>query len=130
TTPEAVHLVLEAGAMGKGGEIFVFDMGKPVKIIDVARKMIQLAGLTEGKDITISFTGLRPGEKLYEEIPTSSESTIPTHHPKIRMAKSRVYPHKEACKVIGELIAISRLNDNQSMVHKMKEIVPEFLSNN
>src|SRR5690606_27350168 len=93
TIPEAVQLASEAGTMGQGGEIFVFDMGKPVKIIDMAKKMIQLAGFEEGKDIKIVFSGLRPGEKLYEELLATAELTLPTHHEKISIAKVRVYPY-------------------------------------
>lgn len=130
TISEAVQLVLEAGTMGKGGEIFIFDMGKPVKIIDMAKKMIRLAGLEEGKDIQIVFSGLRPGEKLYEELLASAEITLPTHHEKIRVAKVRNYPCDEVSKVIIELLSVNQLNDNDSMVLKMKQIVPEFLSNN
>ena len=89
TIPEACQLVIEAGSMGKGGEIFVFDMGKPMKIIDLAEKMIKLSGLRIDKDIKIKVTGLRPGEKMYEELLSNEENTIPTHHPKILIAKMR-----------------------------------------
>ena len=89
TIPEACQLVLEAGFMGKGGEIFVFDMGEPVKIADLANNMILLSGLVPGKDIKIVYTGLRPGEKLYEELLTDKETTLPTHHPKIKRQASR-----------------------------------------
>lgn len=130
TISEAVQLVLEAGTMGKGGEIFIFDMGKAVKIADLAKKMIRLAGLEEGKDIEIVYTGLRPGEKLYEELLATSELTLPTHHKDIQVAKIREYPYKEAKSVIQELLSLNKLNDNEIMVAKMKEIVPEFLSKN
>lgn len=130
TISEAVQLVLEAGTMGQGGEIFIFDMGKPVKIVDMAKKMILLAGLEEGKDMKIIYSGLRPGEKLYEELLATAELTMPTHHEKIRVAKVRDYPYVEACRVIEELLTLNKLNDNESMVSKMKEIVPEFLSKN
>jgi FlaA1/EpsC-like NDP-sugar epimerase len=130
TISEAVQLVLEAGTMGKGGEIFVFDMGKPVKIVDLAKQMIRLAGLEEGKDIKIVFTGLRPGEKLFEELLASSEIILPTHHEKISVAKVRNYPFKEASKVTNELLSIIKLNNNEEMVMMMKKIVPEFLSQN
>lgn len=130
TIPEAVQLVLEAGTMGHGGEIFVFDMGKPVKIIDMAKKMIQLAGFEEGKDIKIVFSGLRPGEKLYEELLATAELTLPTHHEKISIAKVRTYPYEDANKSICDLIAVTKSKKNEEIVRKMKEIVPEFLSKN
>lgn len=129
TIPEAVQLVLEAATMGKGSEIFVFDMGRPVKIIDLATKMIRLAGLVPEEDIKIVYTGLRPGEKLYEELLNSQEKTLPTHHDKIKIA--RVVPCcDEAIMEINELISISRHGDNYALVKKMKELVPEFKSNN
>jgi len=130
TISEAVQLVLEAGTMGQGGEIYVFDMGKPVKIVDMARKMIQLAGLIEGKDIKIVYSGLRPGEKLYEELLASAELTLPTHHEKISIAKVRSYPYEEASKSILELLEINKHHQNQEVVLKMKNIVPEFMSKN
>lgn len=130
TIPEAVQLVLEAGTMGQGGEIYVFDMGKPVKIVDLARKMIQLAGLEEGKDIDIVYSGLRPGEKLYEELLSSAELTLPTHHHKISIAKTREYPYEEASVSIDELLEINKHHDNAEVVQRMKQIIPEFLSKN
>lgn len=130
TISEAVQLVLEAGTMGQGGEIFVFDMGKPVKIVDMARKMIQLAGLEENKDIRITYTGLRPGEKLYEELLASAELTLPTHHEKISIAKVRNYAYADASQSIDELLEINGKHDNSAVVLKMKQIVPEFLSKN
>lgn len=130
TIPEAVQLVLEAGTAGQGGEIFVFDMGKPVKIVDLARQMIRLAGLEEGKDIDIVYTGLRPGEKLYEELLSSAESTMPTHHHKISIAKVREYVYEEASASIDELLEINKHHDNTEVVLKMKQIIPEFLSKN
>lgn len=129
TIPEACQLVLEAGTMGQGGEIFVFDMGESVKIIDLARKMIQLSGLEVGKDIEIKITGLRPGEKLYEELLASEENTLPTHHPKILCAKER-QESNDITRSIGELIGLFHTQDNYKIVSKMKEIVPEFISNN
>lgn len=129
TIPEAVQLVLEAGIMGKGSEIFIFDMGKPVKIVDLALKMIRLAGLTPNEDIKIVYTGLRPGEKLYEELLNKEEKTLPTHHEKIKIAKVIPCSHK-TIRDIEELINMSRLEDNFSLVKKMKELVPEFISNN
>lgn len=129
TIPEACQLVLEAGTMGQGGEIFVFDMGESVKIIDLAKKMIQLSGLVVGKDIEIKFTGLRPGEKLYEELLASEENTLPTHHPKILCAKER-HELEYNTQAILELIELFHTQDNFKIVAKMKEIVPEFISNN
>ena len=129
TIPEACQLVLEAGTMGEGGEIFVFDMGESVKIIDLARKMIQLSGLEEGKDIEIRITGLRPGEKLYEELLAEEENTIPTHHPKILKAKVRGADGSEQLN-ISALIELFESQQNERIVAKMKEIVPEFISNN
>ncbi|WP_118196162.1 polysaccharide biosynthesis protein [Albibacterium indicum] len=130
TIPEAVQLVLEAGTMGTGGEIFVFDMGKPIKILDLAKKMIQLSDLEEGKDIEIVFSGLRPGEKLYEELLNIKELTLPTHHEKISIAKVVSYPFLETNKNIIELISVNERHNNEAIVRKMKLIVPEFLSKN
>lgn len=129
TIPEACQLVLEAGAMGDGGEIYVFDMGESVKIIDLAKKMIRLSGLELGKDIEIKITGLRPGEKLYEELLAKDENTLPTHHHKILKAKVRVEdPHQK--DAINELVELFHAQNNVDIVSKMKEIVPEFISNN
>ncbi len=130
TIPEACQLVLEAGCMGKGGEIFVFDMGKSVKIVDLARNMIKLSGLKENTDIKIIYTGLRPGEKLYEELLASSENTLPTHHNQILVGKVREYEFAEVTQFINELIALFNSQDNKRIVAKMKDIVPEFVSNN
>jgi FlaA1/EpsC-like NDP-sugar epimerase len=129
TIPEACQLVLEAGMMGQGGEIFVFDMGESVKIIDLAKKMIQLNGLELGKDIEIKITGLRPGEKLFEELLASEENTIPTHHPQILKAQIRKEEEIQL-KRIQELIQLFETQQNTDIVAKMKEIVPEFISNN
>lgn len=129
TIPEAVQLVLEAGTMGKGGEIFIFDMGKSVKIIDLAKKMIQLAGLIPEQDIKIVYTGLRPGEKLYEELLNKEEKTLPTHHEKIKIAKVIPSPAKTLFD-IEDLIGIGMQGDNNKLVQKMKELVPEFRSCN
>ncbi|MET3881321.1 FlaA1/EpsC-like NDP-sugar epimerase [Chitinophagaceae bacterium OAS944] len=129
TIPEAVQLVLEAAIMGKGAEIFVFDMGKPVKIVDLALKMIRLAGLTPDEDVKIVYSGLRPGEKLYEELLNEKEKTLPTHHEKIKIAKIIPCSHK-VVRDIEELINMSRLEDNYGIVKKMKELVPEFKSKN
>lgn len=129
TIPEACQLVLEAGAMGEGGEIFVFDMGESVKIIDLAKKMIKLSGLEIGKDIEIKITGLRPGEKLYEELLAADENTLPTHHPQILKAKVRAESN-ETLTLIEELIGLFENQRNEDIVIKMKEIVPEYISNN
>lgn len=130
TIPEACQLVLEAGCMGKGGEIFVFDMGTSVKIVDLARKMIKLSGLQEDRDIKIVYTGLRPGEKLYEELLASAENTLPTHHKQILIGKVREYPFNEVSTFISELIKLFDTQNNALIVSKMKELVPEFISNN
>lgn len=130
TIPEACQLVLEAGAISNGGEIFIFDMGKSVKIIDLAKKMIKLSGLSIGKDIQIKYTGLRPGEKLYEELLNDMENTIPTHHSKIMIAKVRHYDFKQVQEKFQDLITLQKDHDNMSIVKKMKEIVPEFKSQN
>ena len=122
---EACRLVLEAGTMGKGGEIFVFDMGKPVKIVDLAKRMISLSG---AKNIEIKFTGLREGEKLYEEVLNNAENIKPTHHPKIMIAKVREYDYEEAKRNEDELMEISYTHDDMKIVKKMKEIVPEYKS--
>lgn len=130
TIPEACQLVLEAGAMGKGGEIFVFDMGKPVKIVDLARKMIRLSGKIPDKDIRIEFTGLRQGEKLYEELLNNKENTIGTYNAKILIAKVIEYDFIEVSKHVNELLNLSAKHYTQETVSKMKAIVPEFISNN
>lgn len=130
TIPEAVQLVLEAGTMGVGGEIFIFDMGEPVKITDLARKMIKLAGLQPEKDIEIVFTGLRPGEKLYEELLNKGENTLPTHHEKIKISKVIAYPYQEVIDDIRELLDLNKQNNELAVVSKMKDIVPEFVSKN
>ncbi len=129
TIPEACQLVLEAGIMGNGGEIFVFDMGESVRIVDLAKNMIRLSGLELGKDIEIVFTGLRPGEKLYEELLNEKESTIATHHPKILKAKDRGIELADF-EIIRELIAEIGVQSNEELVEKMKRLVPEFISNN
>jgi FlaA1/EpsC-like NDP-sugar epimerase len=130
TIPEACQLVLEAGCMGKGGEIFVFDMGKQVRIADLAKKMIKLSGLTEGRDIQIVYTGLRPGEKLYEELLADTENTLPTHHPQILIGKVKEYAFDEIKQKIEKLITLFYGQDNIEIVSRMKELVPEFRSNN
>lgn len=130
TIPEACLLVLEAGTTGNGGEIYIFDMGEPVKILDLAKKMIRLAGFKPDVDIPIKFTGLRPGEKLYEELLNQKERTKETHHPKIMVASVREYDYDEVVYKIDELIKYSCYGKNFLSVSQMKEIVPEFISNN
>ncbi|NLO71937.1 MAG: polysaccharide biosynthesis protein [Porphyromonadaceae bacterium] len=130
TIPEACLLVLEAGTTGSGGEIFIFDMGEPVKILDLAKKMIRLAGYIPEVDIKISFTGLRPGEKLYEELLNQKEITKETHHPKIMIATVREYDYEDVSAQIDELIKFSGYGKNFLSVSQMKTIVPEFISNN
>ena len=130
TIPEACSLVLEAGAMGNGGEIFVFDMGQPVKIYDLARKMIKLSGLEIDKDIEIKEIGLRPGEKLYEELLNNQENTLPTYHPKILKAKVRKYKKEFIETSFDDLTHLIIDANVFELVAKMKEIVPEYVSNN
>lgn len=130
TIPEACQLVLEAGAMGNGGEIYIFDMGKPVKIIDLARKMIKLAGFTPEKDIKIAIVGLRPGEKLYEELLNNTSKTLPTYHEKIMIAEEILDDFNPLNFAITELIESANQFDNDRMVAQMKQIVPEFKSMN
>lgn len=129
TIPEASQLVLEAGAMGLGGEIFIFNMGKSVKIIDLAKNMIKLSGLKYPEDIEIKVTGLRPGEKLYEELLASGENTLPTYHKKIMISKVRDLNYTEVRSQIDEL-CVSNMFFNEDTVSMMKKIVPEFVSNN
>ncbi|MGL5015055.1 MAG: polysaccharide biosynthesis protein [Bacteroidales bacterium] len=130
TIPEACRLVLEAGCMGSGGEIFVFDMGEPVKIYDLATRMIRLAGLIPGEDIDIVETGLRPGEKLYEELLNDEELTMPTHHEKIMVAKVREYNFDEIHRYIDAMIKCALENNQMETVRQMKCLVPEFKSRN
>ena len=130
TIPEACRLVMEAGCMGKGGEIFVFDMGAPVRIYDLAKRMICLTGLTPNKDINIIETGLRPGEKLYEELLNDKEKTLPTYHEKIKVAKVRNYDYDEVKSALKELINLALAAKDYDVVRCMKEIVPEFKSKN
>lgn len=130
TIPEACQLVLEAGAMGKGGEIFIFDMGEPVKIMDLAIKMIKLAGYTPNKHIEIKITGLRPGEKLYEELLSDKSKTLPTHHKKIMIAQDEVGEYEEINGSILKIIKAANKLKNQKVVAKLKKLIPEFKSNN
>ena len=130
TIPEACQLVLEAGVMGKGGEIYVFDMGESVKIVDLARKMIKLSGFVLNKDIRIKFTGLRPGEKLKEELLNDKENTIGTHNPKIMIARVPDYNYLEVNTLISNLYRDKDNLKNSVLVKTMKKIVPEYISNN
>ena len=130
TIPEACQLVLEAGAISNGGEIYVFDMGKSIKIIDLAKKMIKLSGLELGKDIQIIYTGLRPGEKLYEELLNNKENTLPTSNQQIMIAKVDSYDYNEVVERINHLTSLFNTQDNTSIVKLMKELVPEFKSKN
>jgi FlaA1/EpsC-like NDP-sugar epimerase len=125
TIPEASSLVLEAAVMGRGGEIFVFDMGQPVKIVDLARKMIQLAGLRPDIDIPIHFTGLRPGEKMFEELFKDSENLLATHHPKILKAhKSKIEDHFS--DMVSELVISAQDYDDKTVRSMIRSIVPEY----
>lgn len=130
TIPEACRLVMEAATMSKGNEIFVFEMGKPVKIADMARRMIELAGFVPDKDIKIEFTGLRPGEKLYEEVLANAENTIPTNHQRIKIAKVREYDYNDAHTVVNRLTELAADVQIPEMIHLLKETVPEFQSTN
>ena len=130
TIPEACQLVLEAGAMGNGGEIYIFDMGKPVKIIDLAKKMIKLAGFIPDKEIKIEIVGLRPGEKLYEELLNDTSKTLATHHEKIMIAEEIQDEFETLHTDIDELIGKANFLGNDAIVMQMKKIVPEFISMN
>jgi len=130
TIPEACQLVFEASAMGNGGEIFIFDMGKPVKILDLAKNIIRLSGFTPDREIKIVYSGLRPGEKLYEELLNHKERTIPTHHPKIMVAKVRDYPFEEVTVMMDRMRDPFLQGDSRSAVRMMKEFIPEYISNN
>ncbi|MCB9245895.1 MAG: polysaccharide biosynthesis protein [Flavobacteriales bacterium] len=130
TIPEACQLVLEAGSMGDGGEIYIFDMGESVRIVDLARKMIKLSGFEEGRDIEIIFTGLRPGEKLNEELLNQKENTIGTHHPKIMVAQVANYKYDEVRDLIEALFKDRDHITNKLIVRAMKQLIPEYISNN
>jgi FlaA1/EpsC-like NDP-sugar epimerase len=121
---------MEAATMSAGNQIFVFDMGESVKIDDLARRMIKLAGFTPDKDIKVEYSGLRPGEKLYEEVLSTKENTIPTDHRRILIAKVREYDYEQACTVVDELERLSRAVEIPAMVRLMKDTVPEFISKN
>jgi FlaA1/EpsC-like NDP-sugar epimerase len=130
TIPEACNLVLEAGAMGTGGEVYVFDMGKPVKIVDLARKMIKLSGFEPGRDIQIQFSGLRPGEKLYEELLANREQNQPTHHPKILIANSAMADPEMVRYLVKDLCLALPEANNFQLVKKLKRLMPEYVSQN
>lgn len=130
TIPEACQLVLEAGTMGKGGEIFVFDMGEPVKIMDLAIKMIKLAGYLPNKHIKVKITGLRPGEKLYEELLNKESKTLPTHHKKIMIGVEKIQDYQIINEKIIKIIKSAHKLKNDKVVAKLKDLVPEFISNN
>ena len=130
TIPEACRLVMEAATMSCGNQIFVFDMGESVKIVKLAERMIELAGFKVGRDIEIKFTGLRPGEKLYEEVLSNSENTIETNHSKIRIAKVREYDYNDAAQGVEQLRELAYNVKIIEMVKLMKQIVPEFKSQN
>ncbi|SRX75868.1 polysaccharide biosynthesis protein [Aequorivita antarctica] len=130
TISEACQLVLQAGTMGNGGEIYVFDMGKPIKILDMAERMIRLSGLKPYEDIDIEITGLRPGEKLYEELLNDTCTSLPTYHPKIMVSKVPTLDYGEITIKIQEIIALSEYGKGKEIVKKLKELIPEFLSNN
>ncbi len=129
TIPEACELVLEAAVMGKGNEIFIFDMGEPVRIVELAKKMIRLSGLEEGKDIYIKFVGLREGEKLFEELLNDEENTIPTHHNKIMIANVRVYKYREVSEKMERIVALADGRNDLEMVSLIKKMIPEYRSN-
>jgi FlaA1/EpsC-like NDP-sugar epimerase len=130
TISEACQLVLQAGTMGNGGEIYVFDMGKPIKILDMAERMIRLSGLKPYEDIDIEITGLRPGEKLYEELLNDTSTSLPTYHSKIMVSKVPTVDYTEISIKIQEIVAISQYGKGKEIVKKLKELIPEFLSNN
>ena len=130
TIPEACELVLEAATMGEGGEVFVFDMGESVKIINLAKKMITLSGLRVDRDIEIKYTGLRPGEKLYEELLNNDENTLPTHHPKILIAKVNTPTYAFMEIQVAEMLQLLADGGNNELVAKIKEVIPEYKSNN
>jgi len=130
TISEACQLVLQAGTMGNGGEIYVFDMGKPIKILDMAERMIRLSGLKPYEDIDIEITGLRPGEKLYEELLNDSSTSLPTYHPKIMVSKVPTVDYTEISIKMKEIITTSEYGKGKEIVRKLKELIPEFLSKN
>ena len=130
TIPEACDLVLQAGAMGKGGEIYVFDMGEPVKIVDLAHRMIKLSGFEPHVDIKIIYTGLRPGEKLYEELLSDDATTVPTHHVKILISKDPTLEYDVIESYCNQITKAAIRREKVEVVRILKQIVPEFKSNN
>ena len=130
TIPEACDFVLQAGARGKGGEIYVFDMGKPVKIVDLAYRMIKLSGLEPEVDIKVIYTGLRPGEKLYEELLSDDATTMPTHHEKILISKDPTLEYDVIMRYCNQIVKAALRREKIEVVQILKEIVPEFKSNN
>jgi FlaA1/EpsC-like NDP-sugar epimerase len=128
--PEAAQLVLEAGAMGKGGEVFLFDMGQPVKVYDLAVRMIHLHGLTLDKDIKIVFSGLRPGEKLFEELLYDTENAMPTHHARIMIGKVNTMNFENVQQFIHSLSLACEEQNDQEAVKILKQMIPEYKSNN
>jgi FlaA1/EpsC-like NDP-sugar epimerase len=130
TIPEACQLVLEASAMGKGGEVFIFDMGKSIKVVDVAKNMIRLSGFEVGKDIQIKYIGLRPGEKLYEELLCDKENTLPTYHPKIMIAKVAHNDYDTMSDHLNQFEKLIKTQNNLEIVKLMKRIIPEYKSQN
>jgi FlaA1/EpsC-like NDP-sugar epimerase len=126
TIPEACRLVLEAATMGQGGEIYVFDMGEPVRIADMADKMVRLSGLEPGRDIEIIYTGLRPGEKLYEELLASTENTLPTHHPRILISRVRDAGPSRVMEQVDGLMDLLASRSEKELVRYMKQMVPEY----
>jgi FlaA1/EpsC-like NDP-sugar epimerase len=130
TIPEACQLVLQAGTMGKGGEIFIFDMGKPVRILDMAERMIKLSGFQPYKDIDIKITGLRPGEKLYEELLSETAESLPTFHSKIMVSKVPTEDFYKVSEKIQAIVKATNQNKKTEVVLKIKELVPEYISQN
>jgi FlaA1/EpsC-like NDP-sugar epimerase len=130
TIPEACRLVLEAATMGKGGEIYVFDMGRPVRIADLADRMIRLSGKEPGRDIEVRYTGLRPGEKLFEELLASQEDTQPTHHPRILIGRVRPLDQVALAEQLSALVTAAGLRDDKGCVRALKALIPEYLSQN
>ena len=126
TIPEACRLVLEAATMGKGGEIYVFDMGQPVRIQDLAEKMIRLSGKEPGRDIAIVHTGLRPGEKLFEELLATAENTLPTHHPRILIGRVRAVDPARVARGVADLITLAEAGDREACRRALRDLVPEY----